>query len=172
MKIFLCSEKESEQILNILNDAILNTTAIYDYKPRAIESMGHWFEAKKRGQFPVVGAFDEANKLLGFGTYGSFRNWAAYKYSVEHSVYVKAAERRKGLGRLILEELIRLAEVQNIHTMVAGIDSENKVSISLHEKLGFQYSGTIKQAGYKFGKWLDLVFLQKLLVTPLYPTED
>lgn len=168
----LCDEADKGQILDILNHAIVHSTAIYDYKPRGIESMDAWFETKRRGGFPVVGLFDSGRKLLGFGTYGSFRNWPAYKYSVEHSVYIKDGERGNGHGKRILQDLIQRAEAEGYRTLIAGIDSENSVSIKLHEKLGFDHSGTLRQAGYKFGRWLDLVFMQKLLETPSNPTEN
>jgi L-amino acid N-acyltransferase len=171
MRIAPCEESEKEQILEILNDAILHTTALYDYAPRAMDSMTTWFENKRKGKFPVIGAFDDERRLLGFGSYGTFRNWPAYKYSVEHSVYVREKERGKGIGALILAELCRQAESQGFHTLIAGIDSENEVSIRLHEKQGFTYSGKIVHAGYKFGRWLDLVFMQKLLPTPHSPED-
>jgi L-amino acid N-acyltransferase YncA len=170
-ELSLCAETDREQILEILNDAILNTTALYDYKTREIESMTAWFETKRKGNFPVVGIFGPGRKLLGFGTYGTFRNWPAYKYTVELSVYIRNGERGKGLGTLVLRDLCRLAEYQGHHNLIAGIDSENITSIKLHDKLGFTYAGRIHHAGYKFGKWLDLVFMQKLLPTPLRPEE-
>jgi L-amino acid N-acyltransferase YncA len=171
VNIAYCDESHKEQILEILNDAILHTTALYDYVPRKIESMEAWFETKRKGNFPVVGAFDINHRLLGFGSYGTFRNWPAYKYSIEHSVYIRKEARGKGIGKLLLTELCREAESQGFHTMVAGIDSENQASIHLHEKLGFAYSGRIEHAGYKFGRWLNLVFLQKLLPTPPNPED-
>jgi L-amino acid N-acyltransferase len=167
----LCDDADKKQILDIINHAILHTTALYDYDPRGIESMEAWFDTKRRGGFPVVGLFDSDRRLLGFGTYGTFRNWPAYKYSVEHSIYIKDGERGKGHGKRILESLVERAEAQGYHTLIAGIDSENTVSIRLHEKMGFNQSGTIRQAGYKFGRWLDLVFMQKILSTPRNPTD-
>jgi L-amino acid N-acyltransferase YncA len=166
-----CDESHKDGILEILNDAILHTTAIYDYEPRKMESMQAWFEAKRKGSFPVLGAFDLDHNLVGFGTYGTFRNWPAYKYSIEHSVYVRKEAQGMGVGKRILSELCREAESQGFHNLVAGIDSENHVSIHLHEKMGFTYSGRIKHAGYKFGRWLDLVFMQKLLPAPPNPED-
>lgn len=172
MELAHCDSDQKAQILDILNEAIVHTTAIYDYQPRPLESMDGWFKSKIEGKFPVVGMFDGDRNLLGFGTYGRFRNWPAYKYSVEHSVYIKESARGKGIGCLLLAELIRIAETQGYHTLVAGIDSGNAISIRLHEKLGFAHSGTIVQAGYKFGRWLDLAFYQKILATPLVATEE
>jgi L-amino acid N-acyltransferase len=158
-------------IVEIFNDAIVNSTALYDYKPRALESMGPWFKAKEAGRFPVIGALGEDGELLGFGSYGSFRAWPAYKYSVEHSVYVHKDHRGKGIGLALLRELIAAARRQDYHCMVGGIDVANAASIALHEKLGFTHAGTIRQAGFKFGRWLDLGFWQLLLETPARPAD-
>jgi len=133
--------------------------------------MQTWFAAKRAGNYPIIGVFDSEDSLLGFTSYGSFRNWPAYKYSVEHSVYIRIDRRGKGLGKLLLREIIKSAEKQDYHVLIGGIDASNTTSISLHEKEGFVFCGTIKQAGYKFGKWLDLAFYQLILKTPKYPEE-
>jgi len=163
-------ESHAAPILDILNDAILHTTALYDYEPRPPGSMTAWFAAKQAGRFPVIGAVD-AGALLGFATYGTFRAWPAYKYSVEHSVYIHRDHRGRGLGRALMERLIEAASAQDYHVMIGGIDMANRASICLHEKLGFQHAGTIRHAGFKFGRWLDLGFYQKLLPTPSQPTD-
>jgi L-amino acid N-acyltransferase len=164
-------EAHASAILDIFNEAIVHSTALYDYKPRAAESMSPWFETKRVNQFPVIGAVDEAGALLGFASYGTFRAWPAYKYSVEHSVYIHKDHRGKGLGRLLMTELITRACAQGKHIMVGGIDVANTSSIALHEKLGFTHSGTIRQAAFKFGRWLDLGFYQLILETPLEPVD-
>ncbi len=172
MAIIDCSHDEhADAIVAILNDAILNSTAVYDYAPRPRHTMLSWFEAKARGLFPVFGAVDDAGQLLGFASYGAFRPWAAYKYSIEHSVYVHRDQRGRGIGRTLLERLIRAATEQEYHVMIGGIDRENAASIALHEKLGFTHAGTIEQAGFKFGRWLDLAFYQLVLPTPERPAD-
>jgi phosphinothricin acetyltransferase len=133
--------------------------------------MDAWFKAKQANRFPVIGMVDEHDHLLGFASYGSFRAWPAYKYSVEHSVYVHKDHRGRGLGRLLMERLIGAARQQQMHVMVGGIDIANRASISMHEKLGFVHSGTIRQAGFKFGRWLDLGFYQLVLDTPEQPVD-
>jgi phosphinothricin acetyltransferase len=158
-------------ILEILNEAILNSTALYDYKPRSLENMAGWFKAKEAAGFPVIGAIEQGGQLLGFASYGTFRAWPAYKYSVEHSVYVHKDHRGRGIGRALLQRLIEAAQEQQYHVMVGGIDATNVGSIALHEKLGFTHAGTIKHAGFKFGRWLDLGFYQLLLETPTHPVD-
>lgn len=166
-----CTEVEhGPAILDILNHAIVHTTALYDYTARPAESMRSWFEAKRAKNFPVIGAMG-AGKLLGFASYGTFRAWPAYKYTVEHSVYVHYEHRGKGIGRELLERLIVRAVGQGYHVLVGGIDAENRASIRLHESLGFAPAGTIRHAGFKFGRWLDLAFYQLTLNSPAEPRD-
>jgi len=171
-RISPCTEKDLSQILDIFNEAIAHSTALYDYSARTMDYMKDWYSAKQNGNYPVIGAFDAKGSLLGFTSYGPFRNWSAYKYSVEHSIYVSADNRGKGIGKILLQEIIKSAREQDYHVLIGGIDAENKVSIHLHENEGFVFGGTIIHAGYKFGRWLDLSFYQLILPTPQYPTED
>jgi L-amino acid N-acyltransferase len=164
-------EQHGEGILAIFNEAIENSTALYDYKPRAASSMVVWFDAKRTAGFPVIGIEDGAGKLLAFGSYGSFRAWPAYKYTVEHSVYVHNEHRGRGLGRIVMGELIAAASERGVHAMIGGIDAANGGSIALHERLGFTHAGTLRQVGFKFGRWLDLAFYQLLLETPADPVD-
>jgi len=163
--------RHSAAILAIFNEAIANSTALYDYRPRAAESMLGWFEAKTKGRYPVIGIEDDSGTLVGFGSYGAFRAWPAYKYTVEHSIYIDSRFRGQGHGRVLLEALIAAAVEQDYHVMVGGIDASNAVSIKLHESLGFTHCGTVKQAGFKFGRWLDLAFYQKILASPAAPVD-
>jgi L-amino acid N-acyltransferase len=172
VKIIPCSRERAPEILAILNDAIATTTALYDYHPRTDAMLQAWMEGKERGQYPVIGAVSDDGRLLGFGTYGPFRNWPAYKYTIEHSLYVERDFRGRGLGRLLLVELIAAARRQSFHALVGGIDAQNAASIALHRRMGFELCGTIRQAGFKFGRWLDLQFYELLLDTPAQPVED
>jgi len=172
MNIVTCDyERHAAAILAILNDAIVTSTALFDYEPRAPETMVEWFRAKKARQFPVLGAEGDDGELLGFASYGTFRAWPAYKYTIEHSVYVHRDHWRKGVARELMKRLIVEAERQSYHVMVAGIDAANSASIALHEQLGFAYAGTIHHAGFKFGRWLDLVFYELRLRTPAVPVD-
>ena len=172
MRVIQCEEiRHAEAMLTIFNEAIANSTALYDYKPRTLEMMAGWFAAKLKGKYPVIGIENDAGELLGFGSYGTFRAWPAYKYSVEHSIYVDARFRGRGIGKRLLQEVITAAQRQGYHILVGGIDATNSVSIRLHETLGFTHCGTIRQAGFKFGHWLDLSFYQLILPTPSDPVD-
>jgi phosphinothricin acetyltransferase len=173
MRLIPCTEEaHAGAVLAILNEAILNSTALYDYKPRAADSMATWFATKRANGSPVIGAVDEASgKLMGFASYGSFRAFPAYKYTVEHSVYVDKDHRGAGLGRVLMEAIIDEAVARDMHVMVGAIDAANAGSIALHERLGFEHSGTVRQAGFKFGRWLDVAFYQRILATPLAPLD-
>ena len=164
-------ERHADQILAIFNDAIVNSTALYDYKPRPREAMQGWFQTKQQGGFPVVGFENAAGELMAFASYGTFRAWPAFKYSVEHSVYVDGRFRGRGLGEAMMRVLIERARANQVHVLVGGIDASNDGSIRLHEKLGFKPAGTIREAGFKFGRWLDLAFYQLTLDTPEQPVD-
>jgi phosphinothricin acetyltransferase len=171
MKIVQCGPHHAETIRAIFNEAILNSTALYDYQSRSPAVIAAWFETKKKGAYPVIGLEDEAGELLGFASYGSFRAWPAYKYSVEHSVYVAAPHRGRGLGKTLLRALIDAAIAQNYHMMIGVIDASNAASIALHRGLDFAHCASIKHAGFKFGRWLDLECYQRILPTPPHPVD-
>jgi phosphinothricin acetyltransferase len=154
--------KDTQYILDIINYNILNSTALYDYKTRNFEDQKRILEEKINKGFPVIVAEFEG-KLVGFGMYSEFRFREAYKFTVEHSVYVSPNELGKGFGKLIMARLIELAKAQGLHTMIGVIDSENKSSILFHEQFGFKTVGIVKETGYKFDRWLDSVFMQLLL---------
>jgi phosphinothricin acetyltransferase len=172
VKIIDCTHDDhAGAILEIINDAIAHSTSLYEYRPRSLESMRGWFEVKTRGRYPVLGAVADSGALLGFASYGTFRPHAAYKYSIEHSVYVDRASRGQGVGEALMLRLIERANEQQYHLMVGGIDLENQASIALHEKLGFEHAGTLRQAGFKFGRWLDLAFYRRQLAGPEHPVD-
>ena len=158
-------------VLDIYNDAILHTTSVYYYKPHTIEVMVPWYEEKVRDGFPVL-VFEENDRVIGFATFGPFRARPAYKYTVEHSVYVHRDYRGRGVGTRLMMDLIKIAKEREYATMVAGIDSSNEGSRIMHENLGFTNCGTVKRVGYKFGKWLDVTFYQYGLRGPTTPREE
>ena len=149
MQIIQCSyERHAAAILDIFNDAILHSTALYDYQARTMDNMVSWFNNKEAGNYPVIGIESESGELMGFASYGSFRAYPANKYTLEHSVYVANAHRGKGIASLLMQRLIELAQEQNYHTLIGSIDASNQPSIALHEKLGFTHAGTIRHAGF------------------------
>jgi L-amino acid N-acyltransferase YncA len=153
---------DTQAILDIINYNILHSTALYDYTIRNYEQQKAILEDKTNKGFPVIVA--ELNgELVGFGMYSEFRFREAYKFTVEHSVYVSEKYIGNGIGKVLLTELIELAKAQGLHTMIGVIDSENQGSIAFHEQFGFKTVGIIKESGYKFDRWLDSVFMQLLL---------
>jgi phosphinothricin acetyltransferase len=158
-------------ILEIYNDAILHTTAIYTYKPHTLEDHMAWYE-QKTGQGLPIWVYEENNLVIGFATFGPFRAYPAFKYTIEHSVYVHKDYRKRQIGTALMKELINFANYKGYATIVGVIDDSNKNSKVMHKKLGFSYAGNIHKAGYKFGKWLDLAFYQLQLDGPETPKED
>ena len=154
--------EDTQAILEIINHNILHSTALYDYNIRTYEQQKNILEDKISKNFPVIVAELDGN-VVGFGMYSEFRFREAYKFTVEHSVYVNESFHGKGIGKLLLQELIALARKQNLHTMIAVIDSENQSSVEFHEKFGFETVGIIKESGFKFDRWLHSVFMQLIL---------
>lgn len=152
----------------IYNDAVLHTTASYDYLPRSTEKQQDWFAGKQAAGYPVLVAECGA-AVAGYASYGPFRNWDGYRFTVEHSVYVHEGFRRRGLASALVERLLQEAGGQGLHLMVAAIDAANAGSIELHRRLGFEEAGVLRQAGYKFERWLDLAFMTRRLEHPGSP---
>jgi phosphinothricin acetyltransferase len=155
-------KEDLPQMLEIYNDLILHTTAVYSNDPHTIEMRTEWFETKQKQGFPVFVA-EENNTVLGFATFGPFRSWPGYKHTVENSVYVAASSRGKGIGKQLLGKLIEAAKELKMHVIIAGIDADNVTSIELHRQFGFVEAAHLKEVGYKFGRWLDLKFMQLIL---------
>jgi L-amino acid N-acyltransferase len=156
------TENDLPAILAIYNEVIVNTTAVYDYEPHTLEMRTAWFNTKKEQGFPVFVAAEDG-KVLGLSSIGPFRAWAAYKYSVENSVYVATEARGKGIGKLLMPPIIEAAKQMGMHSIIAGIDAGNEASIQLHRHFGFKEVAHFKQVGWKFERWLDLKFLQLIV---------
>ena len=156
------TENDLPEILAIYNDVIMHTTAVYDYEPHTLEMRRQWFNTKQEQGFPVFVA-TEQEKIVGLSSIGPFRAWAAYKFSVENSVYIASDQRGKGIGKLLIPPLIQAAKDLQLHTIIAGIDASNEASVKLHEHFGFKEVAHFKEVGYKFNRWLDLKFLQLIL---------
>lgn len=153
---------DQSAILEIINKAILHTTANYHYNPLSITEQEQWFEKKQEQDWPVLVAEVEG-AILGFGTYGPFRTKIAYQYTVEHTIYVAEGAQGRGLGSLLLTQLIAIARTQGFHTMIGGVDGDNKGSLAFHKRHGFVEVARFREVGYKFDRWLDMVFLQLML---------
>jgi L-amino acid N-acyltransferase YncA len=162
-------ESDLPAILAIYNREILTGTAIYIDEPQTLSQRTEWFAAKQQAGMPVI-VLEDADGVAGFGAYGIFRNFPGYRFCVEHSIYVAEQKRRLGYGRILLTTLIDAASAQGKHTMIAVIDGQNQGSIRLHQAFGFTQAGYLKEAGTKFGRWLDVVFMQKILAPQIAAT--
>lgn len=162
IKIRLYKLEDAKAILDIINYNIRTSTAIYDYNERSLDTLIATFDDKLKKGFPIIIA-EADKKVVGFGYYSEFRFRDGYRFTVEHSVYVEKNFHGKGIGKLLLQELIDLAKKQKLHTMIAVIDSENQSSVEFHEKFGFKTVAVIKETGFKFDRWLHSVFMQKML---------
>jgi L-amino acid N-acyltransferase len=149
-------------ILTIYNDAILNSTTTFDEYPQTLEERKRWFLEHTSDKYPVVCLID-GEQVLAWGSLSPYRNRAAYRYSVECSVYVDSAYQAQGYGRQILSELLNRSKRLGYHLVIGCIESTNIASLKLSYSLGFTYAGELKGVGYKFGRWLDTTFVQKLL---------
>jgi L-amino acid N-acyltransferase len=162
MEIRAATEADLPAILAITNDAILNTTSSWNHYPTTLEARRQWLVDRQAAGLPVlVGVAEGA--VAGYGSYGSFRSWDGYRLTVEHSIYVDATFRRRGIGRRLLTALIDHATEADMHVMMGVISADNTISIALHEEFGFEIVGRLPEVGRKFDRWLDLVLMQKML---------
>lgn len=156
------TEADLTTILAIYNDAVVNTAAIWNDDLVDLDNRIAWFRTRVGQGFPVLVAV-EGERVLGYASYGDFRAFQGYRFTVENSIYVAGEARGKGAGAALLTALVDAARAQGKHMMVAGIEAGNAVSIRLHEKQGFVETARMPELGFKFGRYLDLVFLQKKL---------
>jgi phosphinothricin acetyltransferase len=150
-------------ILEIYNEAVLNTTATYDYEPQTMEQRAAWLQEHRRDNYPVFVAVDNQARVVGWSALGPYRSRFGYRFTAENSVYVAADQRGRGIGRLLLPPLIEAARAHGLHAILATIDAENQVSIRLHAAFGFAEAGLLKQVGFKFGRWLDVLFMERIV---------
>jgi phosphinothricin acetyltransferase len=146
----------------IYNEVIATSTAIYSSVPVTPEERRQWWQNRTAQGYPVLVARDDAG-VAGVATFGDFRAWPGYRFTVEHSVHVRADGRGRGIGTRLLQALLPRAAALGKHVMIAGVDAANAASIRFHERQGFQKSGHLREVGYKFNRWLDLVFLQRTI---------
>ncbi|MDW9827627.1 GNAT family N-acetyltransferase [Sinorhizobium meliloti] len=165
MEIRDAAETDLPAICAIYNDAVANTTAIWNETLVDVANRKTWLKARNAAGFPVLAALSLDGEVVGYASFGEWRAFDGYRHTVEHSVYVRAEQRGGGIGRALMLELIDRAEALGKHVMIAGIESGNLPSIRLHEQLGFRETGHMKEVGTKFGRWLDLTFMQLILRT-------
>jgi phosphinothricin acetyltransferase len=156
-------EADLPAILAITNEAIVNSTAVWHVTPASLEARTQWWRDRVARGFPVLVAEMAAGRVAGFASYGDFRPFAGYAATVEHSIYVDPAAQGQGVGRALLAALVDRATADGLHVMVGGIEAGNTASIALHRKAGFVDAGVLRQVGRKFDRWLDLLFMQKIL---------
>ncbi|CAM3366157.1 N-acetyltransferase family protein [Deinococcus saxicola] len=151
--------------LEIYNHAVLHTTASYDLEPVSLDTRLAWFDHKQAAGWPIL-VLEDAGRVIGWATYGPFREKPGYAGTVEHSVYIRDGLRGAGLGTLLMNALIADATARNFHVMVGGVAADNAGSLAFHTRLGFVQVAHFRQVGRKFGRWLDLAFLQLVLDEP------
>lgn len=149
-------------VLEIYNEAVLNTTATYDYEPRTLEHRAQWFEERTRDNYPVFVALDGC-RVVGWSALNPFHARFGYRFTAENSVYVAADQRGRGVGKALLAPLVEGAKIRGLHAIIAAIDADNEASIRLHARFDFEKVGHFKQTGFKFGRWLDVVYMERLL---------
>ena len=152
-------ETDLPGIMDIYNDAVANTTAIWNEAPVDLANRKAWFSARRERGFPVLVAL-RGKQVIGYASYGDWRAFDGYRHTVEHSVYVRADARGTGTGKRLMKALIDRASFNGVHVMIAGIEAENTASIKLHEALGFRVVGRFSEVGIKFGRWLDLTCME------------
>lgn len=159
-RIRMAEQEDCSAIMSIKNEAILSSTFVYDEETQDLSFYQQWLAEKEAAGWPVfvICPADEPKQVCGYASYGSFRHFSAYRYTVEHSIYIEKSQRKHGLGKRLLEHIMADAAERGYHLMVAVIDSENSGSRKLHEQIGFTYNGLIPACGQKFGQWLDIVY--------------
>src|SRR5262245_2541158 len=159
-------------MLAIYNEVIATSTAIYTMQPSTLAERRDWFAARVGAGFPVLAAL-AGGELVGYASFGEFRGaWPGYRHSVEHSVYVRADSRQQGAGSALVRALFPLAAALGKHVMIGGIDAANEGSLRMHQRLGFERVAHFREVGRKFGRWLDLVFMQRFIDAPGAPRTD
>jgi L-amino acid N-acyltransferase YncA len=165
MEIREAAETDLERITEIYNEISRTSTAIFSDQPVSLEQRRDWWRGRREKGYPVLVAVED-ERVIGFASFGDFRSWPGYRFTVEHTVHVDAEFRGRGVGFALVRELIERAGAAGKHVMVGGVDAENSSSLRFHERMGFERVGTLREVGYKFDRFLDLVFLQYWIGPP------
>ena len=167
IRIRRAEREDCEAILGIYNEAVLTTTASYDMAPRTLEHRLAWFDDHVRNDYAIFVAVEEGSgQVVGWSSLSRFHDRFGYRFSCENSVYIAASHRGRGIGGLLLAPLIEAARARQLHAIIAAIDASNEVSLRLHARFGFVKVGQFREVGHKFGRWLDVAYLELLLDTP------
>lgn len=159
-------------ILEIYNDAVANTTAIWNEQPVDLANRQAWYDLRQQQRYPILVAVCDQGQVLGYASFGDWRPFEGFRHTVENSVYVRHGQRGLGLGAKLLAPLLDRARACRKHVVVAAIESGNDASIRLHQRHGFQVTGQMPQVGVKFGRWLDLTFMQCILNPDARPPQE
>jgi L-amino acid N-acyltransferase len=162
MQIAAACEADLPGMSAIYNEVVATSTAIFSHLPVTTEERAHWWHGRLAQGYPVLVA-RAARGVAGFASFGDFRPWPGYRFTVEHTLHVRAADRGRGVGSALMRELLAHAATLGKHVMVAGVAADNAAAIRFHERLGFERAGRLREVGYKFDRWLDLVFLQRAI---------
>ncbi len=166
MQIRDAAPTDFDEITAIYNEIVSNSTAIYNDRTVTCHDRLAWRNARLAQGYPVLVATDDNNKVMGFGSFADFRLWPGYRHTAEGTVHIHSNARGRGVGTALLRVLVDRAQALGKHTMVAGVDSENGASIRFLERFGFQKVGHLHEVGFKFNRYLDLVFMQYWITPP------
>jgi len=162
VNVRLAQLKDLPAISEIYNDAVLNTTASYDYEPRDMKHRLAWYELHQKQDLPVFVAENEKG-VVGWSSLTKYHDRMGYRFTVEDSVYIAEPHRGKGIGKALLAPLIQAARQRDLRAIIGAIDADNQASIRLHARFGFEKVGHFKKVGFKFERWLDVVYMELLL---------
>jgi len=165
MQIRDAVQSDLEQITAIYNEVLTNSTAIYNDRPATVDERISWWRSRIAQGYPVVVAADGAH-IAGFGSFGDFRAWPGYRFTVEGTVHIHAGSRGHGVGTELLKAILHRARAVGKHIMTAGVDSGNAASLRFLERFGFERVGHLREVGYKFDRFLDLVLLEYWITPP------
>jgi L-amino acid N-acyltransferase len=158
-------ETDIDQLTAIYNEVLTTSTAVYSDRPATLEERLAWWRSRREQSYPVLVAA-EATTILGFATFGDFRTWPGYRFTVECTIHIHSSSRGQGIGTELLKQLVAHAKACGKHTMIAGVDSENQASLRFFQRFGFERTAHLREVGYKFDRFLDLIFLQYWPTTP------
>jgi L-amino acid N-acyltransferase YncA len=156
-------------ILEIYNEAVLHTTASYDYEPRSLDHRLAWFDDHQHTGLPIFVALNEVGRIVGWSALNRYHDRKGYRFTSENSIYIAPDYRGRGIGKLLLAPLIESAAKLGLHAIIAVIDSENEASVRLHAGFGFETVGRFREVGFKFNRWLDVIYMELIVASDRLP---